>query len=125
MRKTMSGDACVDAELMAYARDVLDLLKKKKKSIITAESCTGGLISAVLSQCDGAGEVLHGGFVTYTKANKTLALGVRQDCSRRVRSSSAARLRILPAPATRIRPCRKRCAKPRSPWTSVRSIYER
>jgi hypothetical protein len=34
MRKTMSGDACVDAELMAYAPDVLDLLKKKKKSII-------------------------------------------------------------------------------------------
>lgn len=72
----MSGDACVDAELVAYARDVLDLLKKKKKSIITAESCTGGLISAVLSQGDGAGGVLHGGFVTYTKTNKTLALGV-------------------------------------------------
>jgi nicotinamide mononucleotide (NMN) deamidase PncC len=30
----------------------------------------------VLSQAEGAGQILHGGFVTYTKANKTMALGV-------------------------------------------------
>lgn len=68
--------ACVDDELVARARAVLDLLKKNEKSIITAESCTAGLVSAVLSQADGASEVLHGGFVVYTKANKAAALGV-------------------------------------------------
>jgi nicotinamide-nucleotide amidase len=73
---TIGDTACVDARLIAHARQVLDLLNKKKKSIITAESCTAGLISAVLSQGDGAGEVLHGSFVTYSKANKSMALGV-------------------------------------------------
>src|SRR6185312_15281884 len=35
-----------------------------------------GMIAAVLSRADGAGEILHGGFVTYTNALKTSALGV-------------------------------------------------
>jgi nicotinamide-nucleotide amidase len=34
------------------------------------------MIAAVLSRADGAGEVLHGGFVTYTKAHKQTPLGV-------------------------------------------------
>lgn len=73
---TIGDTACVDAKLIAHARHVLDLLNKKKKSIVTAESCTAGLISAALSQGDGAGKVLHGSFVTYSKANKSMALGV-------------------------------------------------
>ena len=40
------------------------------------------MIAAVLSRADGAGEVLHGGFVTYTKALKTSALGVSADLLR-------------------------------------------
>jgi PncC family amidohydrolase len=40
------------------------------------------MIAAVLSRAHGAGEVLHGGFVTYTKAHKTSALGVSADLLR-------------------------------------------
>lgn len=51
-------------------------LLARQLSVVTAESCTAGLASAVLSTAEGASEVLHGGFVTYTKAQKTAALGV-------------------------------------------------
>jgi nicotinamide-nucleotide amidase len=45
-------------------------------SVVTAESCTGGLIASVLSEAPGASDCLHGGFVVYTAANKEAALGV-------------------------------------------------
>ena len=72
----MSAPACIDQSLIGRAVGVVRLLTARKLTIVTAESCTGGLISAVLSQAQGAGEVLHGSFVVYTKANKTKALGV-------------------------------------------------
>jgi hypothetical protein len=46
------------------------------------DSRGGASIAAVLSRADGAGEVLHGGFVTYTKALKASALGVSADLPR-------------------------------------------
>ena len=45
-------------------------------SIVTAESCTAGRLAALLSEAPGAAEYLHGGFVTYTKLNKTRSLGI-------------------------------------------------
>jgi nicotinamide-nucleotide amidase len=67
--KPMSG-------LPDLARRALELAEQKKLSIVTAESCTAGKLSALLSESPGAAECLHGSFVTYTKANKTCALGV-------------------------------------------------
>jgi nicotinamide-nucleotide amidase len=58
---------------------VLDLICRRGLSVVTAESCTGGLIAAVLSEAPGANKNLHGGFVVYTKPNKTAALGVPAD----------------------------------------------
>ncbi len=49
---------------------------QKGLTIVTAESCTAGLIAASLSTAEGAGKTLHGSFVTYTKAHKTRALGI-------------------------------------------------
>jgi nicotinamide-nucleotide amidase len=43
---------------------------------VTAESCTAGKLSALLSEAPGAAEHLHGGFITYTKANKVKSLGI-------------------------------------------------
>lgn len=71
------GDiACIDRELVAQANTVMRRLKAANLSVVTAESCTAGLISAVLAQAEGAGDMLHGSFVVYTKANKAMALGV-------------------------------------------------
>src|ERR1700760_4058356 len=64
------------SDLLALARRGLELAGEKNVSIITAESCTAGKLSALLSEAPGAAERLHGSFVTYTKANKTRALGV-------------------------------------------------
>lgn len=48
----------------------------RKLSLVTAESCTAGLIAALLSKPEGASAALQGGFVTYTKQQKARALGV-------------------------------------------------
>jgi nicotinamide-nucleotide amidase len=64
------------ADLSRLAAQALEAARQADMSIVTAESCTGGKLASLLSETPGAGELLHGGFVTYTKANKTKALGV-------------------------------------------------
>jgi nicotinamide-nucleotide amidase len=66
----------ISPALKERAQSVLEALKASQTSIVTAESCTAGMIAAILSRADGAGDLLHGGFVTYTKEQKTKALGV-------------------------------------------------
>jgi nicotinamide-nucleotide amidase len=63
----------------ALAADVLDRALKRGVTIVTAESCTGGELAATLARAPGAGKVLHGGFVTYTKDMKRAVLGVPRD----------------------------------------------
>ncbi len=63
-------------ELSDLAKRALAIAKSKNCSIITAESCTAGKLSGLLSEAPGAGTLLHGGFVTYTKDSKSKALGV-------------------------------------------------
>jgi len=58
------------------AAQVLRLAAEKKLSIVTAESCTAGKLCALLSEQVGAGSLLQGAFVTYTKNSKAQALGV-------------------------------------------------
>jgi nicotinamide-nucleotide amidase len=63
-------------DLSGLAAQALQAARQADLSIVTAESCTGGKLASLLSETPGAGELLHGGFVTYTKANKAKALGV-------------------------------------------------
>jgi nicotinamide-nucleotide amidase len=65
-----------DGKLKGRAQKVLSALKAANMTIVTAESCTAGAVAALLAQAEGAGDVLHGGFVTYTKEHKAKALGV-------------------------------------------------
>lgn len=62
--------------LSDLAKETLEAAGPLGSSIVTAESCTAGRLASVLSEAPGAADHLHGGFVTYTKANKTKALGV-------------------------------------------------
>jgi nicotinamide-nucleotide amidase len=62
--------------LADLAERALATAHQRNLTLVTAESCTAGKFSALLSEAPGAGEHLHGGFVTYTKANKVKALGV-------------------------------------------------
>jgi nicotinamide-nucleotide amidase len=53
---------CIERELASRAQPVIDALRAAGLSVATAESCTGGLIAAILSHAQNAGECLHGGF---------------------------------------------------------------
>jgi nicotinamide-nucleotide amidase len=56
--------------LVEAAQVVLATAKARQLSIVTAESCTSGLLASVLSEAPGAAELLEGGFVTYTNATR-------------------------------------------------------
>lgn len=71
-----ASSGCIDPVLVARAQRSLRSLARQGLTAVTAESCTAGLIAAALSQAHGAAAHLHGSFVTYTKAHKTMALGV-------------------------------------------------
>ena len=69
---------CLDRALVACAEAAVACLQAYALTVVTAESCTAGLLSALLAQVEGAGELLHGGFVVYTKEQKERALGVER-----------------------------------------------
>ncbi len=56
--------------------DLAQLLIEKKLSIASAESCTGGMISAACTDLPGSSVWFERGFVTYSNAAKTDMLGV-------------------------------------------------
>jgi len=65
-----------DSETQAAAIALLDLCKAKKLMVATAESCTGGLVAAALTDIAGSSAVVDRGFVTYTNEAKEQMLGV-------------------------------------------------
>jgi nicotinamide-nucleotide amidase len=65
-----------DEELRSGAVALLELCKGKKLTLATAESCTGGLVAATLSEIPGSSLVLDRGFVTYSNEAKRQMLGV-------------------------------------------------
>lgn len=67
---------CIHQSLIEKAEAVVGKLRKAGYTVATAESCTGGLVAACLSQGKEASTCFHGGFVVYTKAQKREVLGV-------------------------------------------------
>ncbi|MCR9147194.1 MAG: CinA family protein [Rhodobacteraceae bacterium] len=61
------------------ARGILDAAKARGVMIATAESCTGGMVSAALTDIAGSSAMFERGFVTYTNRAKTEMLGVSPD----------------------------------------------
>jgi nicotinamide-nucleotide amidase len=66
----------IDADLRQAAKRVLDLCRARGRHVATAESCTGGLVAAALTEIAGSSDVVEGGFVTYSNAAKEALLGV-------------------------------------------------
>ncbi|MFE3835751.1 CinA family protein [Pseudogemmobacter sonorensis] len=60
----------------ALVRAILGAARRAGLSLATAESCTGGMVAAALTDVPGASEVFDRGFVTYSNAAKTQMLGV-------------------------------------------------
>ncbi|MBE6928614.1 MAG: CinA family protein [Ruminococcaceae bacterium] len=61
---------------MDEARKVIRLLTEQKKTLVTAESCTGGLLGKLLTDVPGASAVYLGGVITYAYALKERLLDV-------------------------------------------------
>ena len=66
----------IDDALRAAAKRVLDLFRGRGLKVATAESCTGGLVAAALTEIAGSSDVVDCGFVTYSNAAKQALLGV-------------------------------------------------
>lgn len=62
--------------MSASAATVLDAARTTGTMIATAESCTGGMIAAALTEVAGSSAVVDRGFVTYSNEAKTEMLGV-------------------------------------------------
>jgi len=67
------------AELVALAQDVIEANRRLGRRISVAESCTGGLVSAALTEIAGSSAVFDAGFITYSNEQKTSMLGVSGD----------------------------------------------
>jgi nicotinamide-nucleotide amidase len=66
-------------EIATLARLLVDEAGQRSLRIVTAESCTGGLVAAAICAIPGASEVFERGFITYSNRAKQELLGVPGD----------------------------------------------
>jgi nicotinamide-nucleotide amidase len=67
----------INAQLRDAAKRVLALCRARGLHVATAESCTGGLVAAALTEIPGSSDVVDRGFVTYSDDSKRAMLGVQ------------------------------------------------
>ena len=67
---------------------IVNLLKRKKLKISIAESCTGGMLSSVITSVSGSSKVFTLGVVAYSNQSKTKILGVSKNIIKKYGSVS-------------------------------------
>jgi nicotinamide-nucleotide amidase len=70
------SDYLLPAELVEKAREVVEANRAVGRRVAVAESCTGGLVSAAITEIPGSSEMFEAGYVTYSNAAKMAALRV-------------------------------------------------
>jgi nicotinamide-nucleotide amidase len=63
-------------DILRRAEVINHTLVGRKQMIVTAESCTGGLIAGALTDVPGSSDAVHGGFITYANEAKEAMIGV-------------------------------------------------
>ncbi|MBV1836490.1 CinA family protein [Acetobacter estunensis] len=71
--------ASLPSAVLIEAKNLLEALKAAGLMIVTAESCTGGLITSALTHHAGSSVAVSGGFVTYSNTMKESCLGIAPD----------------------------------------------
>ena len=74
-----ADDFTLPDELVDLARRVIDANRAAGRTIAVAESCTGGLVAAALTEIAGSSDVFDAGFVTYSNEAKQKLLGVSHE----------------------------------------------
>jgi nicotinamide-nucleotide amidase len=72
-------DSLLPDVLVDKAREVVDANRTAGRRIAIAESCTGGLVSAALTEIPGSSDVFEAGYVTYSNAAKIHELHVSEE----------------------------------------------
>ncbi len=72
-------DSLFPFEITSLAQLLLEECRERRLRIVTAESCTGGLVAAALTEIAGSSDVVERGFVTYSNRAKQSLLGVPGD----------------------------------------------
>jgi nicotinamide-nucleotide amidase len=88
-----------DSSLTLQVTKILEKLRVKKLKIATAESCTGGLLSALFTSIAGASNVFERGFITYSNEAKIEMLGVKKSSLEKFGAVSAQVAREMAAGA--------------------------
>ena len=73
------SDYLLPDEVVARAREVVEANRAAGRRIAIAESCTGGLVSAALTEIAGSSDVFEAGYVTYSNAAKISQLKVSEE----------------------------------------------
>jgi nicotinamide-nucleotide amidase len=73
------ADYTLPVRIIEEARKVIEANRARGKRIVVAESCTGGLVAAALTEIPGSSDVFQAGFVTYSNEAKISMLGVSLD----------------------------------------------
>ncbi|MXO68185.1 nicotinamide-nucleotide amidohydrolase family protein [Altererythrobacter marinus] len=73
------SDTLLPDDIETLARRVIEENARAGRSVALAESCTGGLVSAALTEVPGSSRVLDRGFVTYSNEAKREMLGVSSE----------------------------------------------
>jgi len=88
-------------DLLMRAEKLLESSRAQSLRIATAESCTGGLIAALLTEIPGSSDVFGRGFVTYSNQAKQDMLGVPAATLRQHGAVSEAVARLMAEGAVR------------------------
>ena len=72
-------DTILPAELVDAARKVVEQNRAIGRRVAVAESCTGGLVAAALTEIPGSSDVFEVGFVTYSNEAKLGVLKISSD----------------------------------------------
>lgn len=69
----------VDAEISALAFRLVETASARKLRLVTAESCTGGLVGGAITRIPGSSDAYDRGYITYSNTAKIDSLGVDPD----------------------------------------------
>lgn len=76
---TETRDYVLPEELLSLARRVVEENRAAGRRVAVAESCTGGLVAAALTEIAGSSDVFEAGFITYSNEAKAKLLQVSED----------------------------------------------